>query len=142
MAMAPTQNRRLAVTKPSAMEGALLSPFTRCSVFFCTQSPRWCIRLSRSSGSPMTAPMTMDTMVTRLFCPFRLPLMPRKRMHRATPCMMMVCSRSPRATLFDGRKREKCRASQVRRRPAIEPARIARTLTIVPVSILILSLSV
>ena len=40
MAMAPTQNSRLAVTKPSAMEGAPSSCFTSRSVFAWTQSPR------------------------------------------------------------------------------------------------------
>ncbi|MPN61185.1 hypothetical protein SDC9_208919 [bioreactor metagenome] len=74
IAMAPTQNRRLAATKPSDTEA--VPPGSRRSVFFCTQSPRDRIRRSKSSSSPSSAPRTMERMEISMFCPFRDPLTP------------------------------------------------------------------
>ena len=72
--MAPTQKTREAVTKPSATE---LPPLFRMwESLSCTHWPSLPIRASRSSSSPRTAPITMERMATRVFCPLRLPLMP------------------------------------------------------------------
>ena len=131
--MAPTQKSRLAVTKPSEME-ACPPLVTRCSVRFCTQSPKERIRLSRSSSSPIRAPSTMDKMAMRELLPSRQPLMPRYITHRATPCMMMVLSRSASNVLPAGSRVEKWPASQVSSIPSREPTRMAAAFTRVPVS--------
>ena len=77
----------LAVTNPSDTEAE--PPRVRRSVFFCTQFPKDCIRLSKSKSSPIKVPNTMERMAISVFSPLRHPLMPMRSTHRATLFIMM-----------------------------------------------------
>lgn len=133
--MAPTQYNRLAVTKPSAIVDVSPSEPNRL-IFSCTQFPTRFIALSRSSSSPINPPMTMDKIMIRLFCPFSEPLIPMQVVHSASPCMMMLCSRSPSWPLPAENRAENRRMPHRRSSPTVEPAKIAATLTMEPISIL------
>ena len=132
--MAPTQYNRLAVTNPSATVDVSPSE-PNLLIFFCTQSPIRFITPSRSSSSPINAPMTMDKIMIRLFWPFSEPLIPMQVVHSASPCMMMLCSRSPSWPLPVETRAENRRIPHRRSSPTVEPAKIAATLTMEPISI-------
>ena len=74
IAMAPTQNNRLPVTKPSAI--ALSLPVL-LFIFRSTQNPILCNFSSKSIPAPIKVPTTMDTISIREFSPLRDPLIPR-----------------------------------------------------------------
>ena len=137
MAMAPTQNRRLAVI--NALDTETGPPLrTRCSVRFWTQSPRVRIRRSKSSSSPKTAPSTMERMATRVCSPLRQPLMPMRRMHRARPWRMIPWSRRPRSLRWSSDV-EHLPAPHFSSIPTAAPVRMDRALTMVPVNMAVSS---
>ena len=84
MVIAPTQNNRLAVTKPSAIVTFSPGFLKRFSSF----SAKLLRCLSRSNASPMTAPTAMDIMAMSVFSPDMAPSIPMYITHRAIPFIM------------------------------------------------------
>ena len=123
MVIAPTQNRRDALTNPSAIP--FFSPPPEPWNFFSRKFPRRLIFSSRSSASPIRVPITMERISTKVFSPSREPLIPMYMVHRPNACIIRSEKRSDTfiPNFF---------VTAVSNKPKMLPASTAKVFTIVP----------
>ncbi|MNI74398.1 hypothetical protein D3C73_1304800 [compost metagenome] len=113
-AIAPTQNNKLAVTKPNDIDVSL----EKFLALFSMKLPK---RINLSSifiASPSNEPMAIEITISNIFSPFKVPEIPMYITHKAIP-LIIVSVNLLGSPPFN-------------KTPIIPPTKIVKKLTIVP----------